>query len=145
VRGITPELLAFVKEREKFSATPYLCPAGYPTIGYGHVIKSLDHPAITHEFGEDLLRADLALARNGALKVSPSLHQASERRQAAIIDFCFNCGVGNYRASTLRRKVDAQEWDAAAVQMRRWVYGGGRKLRGLVIRRAVTANWLVEG
>jgi lysozyme len=29
----------FIKKYEGFSAKIYLCPAGKPTIGYGHLIK----------------------------------------------------------------------------------------------------------
>ena len=45
--GLTPELLDLVKEAESFQPEPYLCPAGYPTIGYGHRIASMMHVPVT--------------------------------------------------------------------------------------------------
>jgi len=31
--------LALIKKYEGLALKPYICPAGYPTIGYGHVIR----------------------------------------------------------------------------------------------------------
>ena len=58
------------------------------------------------------------------------------RELCALADFAYNLGVGAYRGSTLRRRVDAGDWEGARVQLARWVYGGGRRLLGLVRRRA---------
>ena len=38
MRHITQEGLDLIKRFEGFSPTIYICPAGYPTIGYGHVV-----------------------------------------------------------------------------------------------------------
>lgn len=143
--GLTPELIAHVKRWEGWRAAPYLCPAGIPTIGYGHVIPSLNTPPISQEEGEVMLRADLKVARQGALHYSPTLVHASPRRLAAVIDFCFNLGAGRYGTSTFRKRVEAGDWDGAAVQNDRWVYAGKVKLPGLVARRAATSVWLREG
>jgi lysozyme len=56
-------------------------------------------------------------------------------RLAALTDFAFNCGVGALKASTLRRKVNAGDWDAVPAELMKWVNGGGRRLPGLVRRR----------
>lgn len=61
---------------------------------------------------------------------------------AAIADFCFNLGSTRYKASTLRRRVAAGDWDGAREELMKWVWGGGRKLPGLVIRRAAEATLL---
>ena len=39
MRHITQEGIDLIKRFEGFSPTVYFCPAGYPTIGYGHVVK----------------------------------------------------------------------------------------------------------
>ena len=147
--GLTPELLRFVRDEEGLVLTPYLCPAGCPTIGYGHRIPSMDHASITKDQAETMLRADLRRFRDAALSLSPSLRTASPRRMAAILDFCFNAGEGAYKTSTLRKRVDAGDWAAAATEIRRWVYAtvNGQKvrLRALVERREMTARWLAEG
>lgn len=54
---------------------------------------------------------------------------------AALIDFTFNLGSGNLRASTLRRKVNTKDWQAVPAEFRKWVKAGGRELRGLALRR----------
>jgi lysozyme len=61
---------------------------------------------------------------------------------AAITSFAYNCGIDGLRASTLRRRVNAGDWPGAQREMNRWTRGGGRVLRGLVIRRAVEAAML---
>jgi lysozyme len=53
----------------------------------------------------------------------------------AIVDFAYNLGVGRLQTSTLRRKINAQDWDGAKEQLQLWVRGGGRVLPGLVRRR----------
>lgn len=58
-----------------------------------------------------------------------------DRRLAAIMDFTFNLGAGRLQASTLRRRINQQDWTAAGVELRRWVHGGGKILPGLVARR----------
>jgi lysozyme len=63
----------------------------------------------------------------------------SPGRLAALIDFTFNLGSGQLRASTLRKRVNAGDWDAVPAELRKWVRGGGRVLRGLVLRRGAEA------
>lgn len=115
-------------------AHPYICPAGYWTIGYGRLCKP-DHPPINEEEGEMYLRQDLRTALAATLRYCPVLATAPEERIAAIVDFTFNLGAGQLQASTLRRRVNQRDWTAAASELRRWVYGGGKILPGLVARR----------
>lgn len=119
---------------------PYLCPAGYWTIGYGRLV-SHDHPPITHSEALAFLNTDTLRHLRFALDLSPVL-AAYPRRLAAITSFVFNLGPGAYRASTLRRRVNAEDWDGARVQIMRWVNAGGRPLRGLVLRRQAEAAML---
>ena len=51
------------------------------------------------------------------------------------MDFTFNLGAGRLQTSTLRRRVNQRDWTAAGQELRRWVYGGGKVLPGLVTRR----------
>ena len=53
----------------------------------------------------------------------------------AIVDFTYNLGVGRLQTSTLRRKLNEEDWEGAKEQLRLWVRGGGRVLPGLVRRR----------
>lgn len=114
----------------------YVCPAGVLTIGYGHtgpdVVPGM---RITRERAEALLRLDMAKAMSGAIRQCPSLAVGPSGRLAAIADFVFNLGEGRLKASTLRRKINNDEWDAVPGELRKWVWGGGKKLPGLVLRR----------
>ena len=68
------------------------------------------------------------------LKASPGLI-AHPEKLGALTDFAYNLGVSRYRASTLRKRVDAQDWDGAAKELVKWTRAGGRVLLGLVRRR----------
>jgi lysozyme len=115
-------------------AHPYICPAGYWTIGYGHLCDP-KHPPITETEAEAYLALDLQTALAATLRYCPVLAIEPEGRLAAIVDFTFNLGAGRLQTSTLRRRVNQKDWSAAALELRRWVYGGGRVLPGLVARR----------
>jgi lysozyme len=122
-------------------AHPYVCPAGYWTIGYGHLCDP-KHPPITEAEAEVYLARDLQSALAATLRYCPVLATEPEGRLAAIVDFTFNLGARRLQTSTLRRRVNQRDWPAAASELRRWVYGGGRLLPGLVARRDAEASLL---
>ena len=124
-------------------AQPYICPAGYWTIGYGHLCDP-KHPPITEVEAETYLARDLQTALMATLRYCPVLATEPERRFAAIVDFTFNLGAGRLQTSTLRRRINQRDWVAASTELRRWVYGGGKVLPGLVTRREAEATWLLR-
>jgi len=73
----------------------------------------------------------------------PILATEPEGRPAAIVDFTFNLGTGRLQTSTLRRRVNQRDWGAAGRELRRWIYGGGKMLPGLIKRREVEAAQLL--
>ena len=77
----------------------------------------------------------MADALSATLRFCPVLATEPERRLAAIVDFTFNLGAGRLQASTLRRRVNQRDWPGAGRELQRWVYGAGRVLPGLVLRR----------
>lgn len=123
-------------------AYPYKCPAGYWTIGYGHLCVP-DHPPIDKYQAENYLRSDLLAALNSTLRLCPVLASAPASRLAAIVDFTFNLGSGRLQNSTLRRRINQCDWETAAQELKRWVYGGGKVLPGLVARRAAEGQLLL--
>ena len=136
---------ALCRPFEGLRLQPYICPAGYPTIGYGTVWKpdgskvTMEHPPISKETAEAWLMHELRhnyLA--GVLKASPGL-LARPRALGALTDFAYNLGVARYRASTLRKRVDAGDWEDAKEQLMLWTRGGGKVLPGLVRRRQAEA------
>jgi lysozyme len=126
---------------EGLSLVPYFCPAGYRTAGWGHLYP--EGGPITLEQAGEFLKSDLQKALNGTVRQCPVL-LAYPEILGAITDFAFNLGVGRLQTSTLRRKINQQDWDGAANELRKWVYGGGRKLKGLVLRREAEARYLAK-
>lgn len=119
---------------------PCLCPAGVPTIGYGATyyedgrrVTLLD-PPITRGRAEALL---VWMVRRrylpAVLKLCPGVDRPE--RLAALIDWTFNLGSGNLRASTLRKRVNAGRWAEVPAEIRKWDKAGGRRLKGLTRRR----------
>ena len=82
-----------VKRGTEITAIPYVCPAGFWTIGYGHLCAP-DHQPITLEEAESYLAQDLVKALNATLRYCPVLATESEGRLAAVLDFTFNLGAG---------------------------------------------------
>lgn len=120
--------------------SPYLCSAGVPTIGYGATFYEdgsrveLTDPPITKARAETLLRWHITRHfMPKTLRLCPGADTPG--RLAALVDFAFNLGSGNLKASTLRRKVNAGDWDEVPAQFRRWNKAGGVVLRGLTRRR----------
>ena len=124
-------------------AHPYVCPAGFWTIGYGHLCDPT-HPPISLVAGEAYLARDLVTALDATLRFCPVLATEPEGRLAAIVDFTFNLGAGRLQTSTLRRRANQQDWLAVGQELRRWVYGGGKVLPGLVIRREAEVALLLR-
>ncbi|WP_301101997.1 lysozyme [Propionivibrio sp.] len=131
-----------VKRGTEITAIPYVCPAGFWTIGYGHLCDPKHLPIVEAE-AEVYLACDLKSALAATLRYCPVLATEQEGRLAAIVDFTFNLGAGRLQTSTLRRRINQRDWAAAATELRRWVYGGGRVLPGLLARRATEAAWLL--
>lgn len=131
---------ALCRRFEGLRLRPYLCPAGVPTIGYGSTryldgrAVQLSDPPITATVANVMLLEDLRRVRLPVvLQLCPGVDTAP--RLAALLDFTYNLGAGNLRASTLRRRVNAGDWPAVKVELRKWVRSRGIVLTGLVHRR----------
>ena len=53
----------------------------------------------------------------------------------ALVDFAYNAGAQNFRTSTLLKLLNQGDYATVAGEFDKWVYGGGKKLNGLVKRR----------
>ncbi len=140
IRHISENGLSLIKQFEGFSSTVYRCAAGYPTIGYGHVLKADDHfdDGIDEQQAEILLRHDVQIAERAVLRLINV--PLTDGQFSALVSFVFNLGGGALQRSTLRRKVNRQEHIEVPAEFVRWVYAGGRKLPGLVKRRRCEAR-----
>ena len=124
--------------------SPYLCPAGVATIGYGSTryedgssVSLTDAPITRARAEQMMLRSVLTEYLPAVRKLCPDID--SPDRLAAIIDFTYNLGASRLRASTLRRRINAGEWEAVPAELNKWVYAGGRPLNGLRLRRQAEA------
>lgn len=143
------------KRFEGFRAKPYLCPAGVATIGYGSTHYSngrkvtLQDSPVTEPEAKALLVVELLNTyAPGVLRQCPgllplALLEEDWGKLNAIVDFAYNLGVGRLQSSTLRRKINQQDWPGAQAELMKWVRGGGRVLPGLVTRRKAEAELLV--
>lgn len=138
---------ALCRRFEGFYPRPYLCPAGVPTIGYGATYYEDGTRVTLKDTPIDQARAEALLLWHlktvylpTVLKLCPLLWLESYERLAAIIDWTFNLGGGNLKNSTLRRKINAGDWNVVPAEIRKWNKAGGRVLRGLTIRRRAEAD-----
>ena len=129
-----------IKQFEGFSATPYQCPAGVWTIGYGSTRHADGTPIspnekpITEAESADLMFATLSEYERAVSRyVTVPLTQ---NQFDALVDFAYNAGAQNLRTSTLLKRLNAGDYTGAADEFGKWVMGGGKRLSGLVKRRA---------
>ena len=126
--------LDLIKQFEGLYLKAYRCPAGVPTIGYGHTAGVAMGQTITQQQADDYLRRDVRqFERAVARLVSVPLTQG---QFDALVSFAFNLGEGALAQSTLLRLLNAGDYAGAAAQFDRWNKAGGRVLPGLVRRRA---------
>lgn len=142
MRQITKQGIDLIKRFEGFEPEIYLDAAGLPTIGYGHLLRpgeaEMFAGGISEAAGEALLIKDVAIAERAVLRLIKV--PLTDGQFDALVSFTFNLGNGALQRSTLRRKVNREEHDEVPAEFIRWVWAGGRKLRGLVRRREVEAK-----
>lgn len=137
MRHVTEEGLNLIKRFEGFSPTIYICPAGYPTIGYGHVVllgeQSRFDSGILREEAAELLRRDVRIAESAVLRLIKT--PLADGQFDALVSFTFNLCAGALQRSSLRTKVNRGEHGDIPVELMKWVWSAGRKLPGLMRRR----------
>lgn len=113
------------------------------TIGWGSTGKNITKTTVwTLEQAEHALQEHVLYFCSGVLKLSPGLMTAEPKQLAAVISFAYNCGLGNYKISTLRKRVEAKNWSGAREEILKWNKAAGRVLPGLTRRRKAEAALL---
>ncbi len=132
---ISSQGLALIQHFEGFSPVVYRCPAGIPTIGYGHVVRDVARYAlgIDEPMAQKLLAADVTVAEDAVVRLITVL--LTQAQFDALVSFTFNLGAGKLQMSRLRRLVNRQEHAVVPAELMRWVYANGKILPGLVARR----------
>lgn len=165
---LQPECYEIVKHYEslhdgdltEIGLQPKLDPLGIWTVGWGHAVvdpvtgkqlKGLDTRGRAYELFGNLteIQAQLWLERDmnefgkavlRACSVTPTNHQLG-----AMTSFAYNLGIYSLLKSQLIRKFNSKDFEGAALEFRKWVNGGGQKMKGLVARRESEAVYFLTG
>lgn len=137
-RPICQDGIDLIKEYEGLHLTPYLCPGGIWTIGWGHTRTVYKGMQITQNEAEILLRQDL---QNVELAVMQAVTvPLNENQFSALVSFAFNVGLGNFQRSTLLKLLNRGWYEQVPAQFMRWNRARGEVLGGLSRRRAAEAR-----
>ena len=146
-----PAAVGMAEQFEGFSATPYRDPVGIWTIGYGSIWVGGDGAqrvtADTRPIDETTARQWLMKEMQRAAQAVAALVKVplTDNQVAALHDFIFNLGWGNFASSTLLRKLNAGDYAGAADQIDRWDHAGGKVLAGLLRRRQAETDLFNSG
>ena len=136
--------IPIIKKFEGLRLTSYLCPAGAWTIGYGSTFyengsKVQEGEKITIDRADGLLINTVHLFEKSVKGLVKS--SINENQLGALTSFAFNLGVGNFKASTLLKKVNKNPSDPMIRdEFMKWNKAGGKVLNGLTRRREAEAN-----
>jgi len=141
--GVLVATVAVVGYFEGRSLVAYLDPVAIPTIcdGYTHGVRMGDvaTPAQCDALTQKEVSRALAVVDGSVPKPLP------DGVRVALTSFVYNVGAGAYSKSTLLRRLRAGNIEGACRQLTRWVYAGGRVLKGLVIRREAEMEICLSG
>lgn len=141
----------FVGRFEGFVNHPYNDPAGYATIGFGHLIgKRRVTPADRAHWGTITLKRGYALLQQDAEVAAAAVreHVRVTLKQSefdALVSFVYNVGVGAFLGSTLLRALNAGHRAKAADELLKWDRAGGREMPGLHKRRVAERHLFLTG
>lgn len=127
--------LVKASEGLKLAAYPDPGSGGAPwTIGYGstHGVTK----GMTINLAEAQARLVLDIEAAGNVVESARTVPVNQNQFDALCDFVFNLGTGNFKASTLLKKLNAGDYAGAAVEFPKWTKASGKVMPGLVKRRA---------
>ena len=137
---VSDEGIKLIKHFEGVHKKPYICPAGYWTVGVGHLIsrnaklpiewaRSLSPGEI-----DALLRKDLRRFELGVLRLLDTV-QPNQSEFDALVSFSFNLGLGCFQRSTVRSAFIRGDKKRSGEVLLKYRRAGGRILSGLVRRR----------
>tara|TARA_A200000113_G_scaffold182363_1_gene168498 strand:+ start:2482 stop:2958 length:477 start_codon:yes stop_codon:yes gene_type:complete len=132
-----------VADFEGLETKAYLDAVQVPTICYGSTQGVYIGQEKTKEQCEALLQKELGyfMAQvDKAVKI-----EMPKTRLAALSSFAYNVGMGNFKRSTLLRKLNSGDVVGACNELPRWVYAKGKKLRGLERRREAERELCLMG
>lgn len=131
--AISENCINLIKEFEGCKLKAYKCPAGIWTIGYGRTTNVKEGDTCTQEQADTWLTEEanqFAESILGMVKVPLTQNELD-----ALTSLAYNIGLGNLRKSTLMKRINESDFDAAADEFPKWNKAGGNVLPGLVKRR----------
>lgn len=144
MRSIPKAAVDLVARWEGCKLKAYRDVVGVWTIGYGHIEGVKPGDTVTKEEARALLAEDLKDAAHklyGVLKAQ-IIDELTDNQWAALLSFVFNLGAG--KKWTIWKRLNARQFDQVPVEMMKFVNAGGRKIQGLVNRRADEVKLFVK-
>jgi len=133
-RAINAAGLEIIKNNEGCVLEAYLCPAGVPTIGWGHTGSTVRvGQRITQHQADEILASDLEGFEDAVEALVPGLN---DNQFSALVSLIYNIGKEAFRASTMRKRALEGDFGAASAEFPKWCHAGVKVLPGLVRRRA---------
>jgi len=162
--SISQNCLAIIQHFERCKLKAYICPAGYWTIGWGHVIvingrmlqgeydkgKAMKaYPnGITQEKANDLLAQDVSriIARTNAALTVAKVRPLEQHEFDAVVSLCFNCGTAPIKAGkSIPNAINANDPEKISYSFGLWNKSDGEVSHGLTLRRAAEAHLFNTG
>lgn len=135
--------LTMIAGYEGLRTQAYVDPVGVVTICYGHTKTAKLGQSKSKDECVDLLHEE-AKEYVDAVKRYTYV-PLSQGQLDALVSFSYNVGVGAYKSSTLRRKLNASDYCGAASEFPRWNKAGGKVYKGLTLRRLEEQRRFKEG
>ena len=147
---VSDKAIQIIKHHEGVRQKPYRCPANLWTIGVGHVLypeqarlkmdermlvplRPEDNRTFTMEEVDAILKTDLARFERGVEQYCTV--KLTQGQFDALVSFSFNVGLGTLQRSTLRQKVNREDFEGASAEFLKYIMAGGKILKGLQNRR----------
>lgn len=148
---VTEETIEHLRRWEGLRLEAYPDPGskdGNPwTIGYGHTsdafMRVTKGMKITEAQAEAALRHDAEEAAAAVRRLVKA--PLSGNQLGALVSFVFNVGEGQFKKSTLLKRLNRGEYDAVPAELAKWKYNDGKVMQGLVNRRAAEAGLWAKG
>ncbi len=145
-RRINAAGLSHIMQWEGKRLVAYQDVAGIWTIGFGHttaagIPRVREGMRISDKEAEDILKTDLRKFEDRVSRLVKV--PLTDNQFAVLVSFDFNTGA--LHKSTLLKKLNAGDYDAVPAELMKWVNAGGKRVQGLVNRRAAEAGLWAKG
>ena len=133
----------FIRSYEALRLKAYDDSTGVWTIGYGHTAGVAPGMTITESQAIEYFKADLKSFERSVNKYV--FAPITQNMFDALVSFAFNLGAGTLKRSTLLKKLNQNDIAGAAEEFGRFIFAGGKMMRGLVRRRDAEKEIFLNG